>query len=130
MTAATKPVLWTAAEAAAATVGKLEGAAAWAATGVSIDSRTVEAGDLFVALKGPSFDGHDYIARALAAGAVAALAHRRPDGLDADAPLLRIAETLAGLERMGQAARARSQARRIGVTGSVGKTGTKEALKT
>ncbi|QEX15842.1 UDP-N-acetylmuramoyl-tripeptide--D-alanyl-D-alanine ligase [Hypericibacter terrae] len=130
MSAAAKPVLWTAAEAAKASAGLLEGAAAWAATGVSIDSRTVEAGDLFVALKGPSFDGHDYIARALAAGAVAALVHRRPEGLDANAPLLLVDETLAGLERMGQAARERSRAKRIGVTGSVGKTGTKEALKT
>jgi UDP-N-acetylmuramoyl-tripeptide--D-alanyl-D-alanine ligase len=130
MTAVSKLVLWTAADAAAACAGKLEGRADWTATGISIDSRTVEPGDLFVALKGPSFDGHDYIGRALAAGAVAALAHRRPDGLDADAPLLLVEETLAGLERLGQAARQRCKARRIGVTGSVGKTGTKEALKT
>jgi len=129
MTAA-KPVLWTALDAAAACSGRLEGPTAWAATGVSIDSRTVEPGDLFVALKGPSFDGHDYISRAQAAGAVAALAHRRPDGLDANASLLLVEETLAGLERLGQAGRQRCKARRIGVTGSVGKTGTKEALKT
>jgi UDP-N-acetylmuramoyl-tripeptide--D-alanyl-D-alanine ligase len=129
MTAA-KPVLWTAAEAAAAAKGRLEGPARWAATGVSIDSRTVEPGDLFVAIKGPSLDGHDYISKALGAGAVAALAHRRPDGLDADAPLLLVEESLAGLERMGVVARERSSARRIGITGSVGKTGTKDALKT
>jgi UDP-N-acetylmuramoyl-tripeptide--D-alanyl-D-alanine ligase len=130
MTAPAKPVLWTAADAAAGCAGRLEGAASWAATGISIDSRTVEPGDLFVALKGPSFDGHDYIGRALAAGAVAALAHRRPEGLDANAPLLLVEETLTGLERLGQASRRRCKARRIGVTGSVGKTGTKEALKT
>ncbi|HWA43401.1 MAG TPA: UDP-N-acetylmuramoylalanyl-D-glutamyl-2,6-diaminopimelate--D-alanyl-D-alanine ligase [Hypericibacter adhaerens] len=129
MTAA-RPVLWTAADAASAARGQLQGAPGWAATGISIDSRTVEPGDLFVALKGPSFDGHDYIGKSLAAGAVAALAHRRPEGLGADAPLLMVEETLAGLERMGQASRARCKARRIGITGSVGKTGTKEALKT
>lgn len=125
-----KPVLWRADEAAAATGGTFQGAAAWAATGVSIDSRSIEAGDLFVALEGPKFDGHDYIAAALAGRAVAALAHRRPDGLAADAPLLMVADTMQGLERLAIAARERSGARRIGVTGSVGKTGTKEALKT
>jgi UDP-N-acetylmuramoyl-tripeptide--D-alanyl-D-alanine ligase len=129
MTAA-KTVLWTAAEAAAAATGQLQGSTRWAATGVSIDSRTVEPGDLFVAIKGPSLDGHDYISQALGAGAVAALAHRRPEGLDAEAPLLLVDESLAGLERMGAAARERCSAQRIGVTGSVGKTGTKEALKT
>jgi UDP-N-acetylmuramoyl-tripeptide--D-alanyl-D-alanine ligase len=129
MTAA-KTVLWTAAEAAAAATGQLQGSTRWTATGVSIDSRTVEPGDLFVAIKGPSLDGHDYISQALGAGAVAALAHRRPEGLDAEAPLLLVDESLTGLERMGAAARERCSARRIGVTGSVGKTGTKEALKT
>jgi UDP-N-acetylmuramoyl-tripeptide--D-alanyl-D-alanine ligase len=130
MIGAPKPGLWRAAEAAAATGGALQGDAGWAATGVSIDSRTIDAGDLFVALKGPQFDGHDYIRAALSKGAVAALAHRRPDGLAPDAPLLMVADTLRGLERLGIAARERSAAKRIGVTGSVGKTGTKEALKT
>jgi len=120
--------LWTAAEAAAATGGTAS--ADWRATGVSIDSRTVAAGDLFVAIRGPNNDGHAYVAAALAAGAVAALVDRRPEGLAADAPLLAVADTQAGLEALGRAARARTRARIAGVTGSVGKTGSKEALRT
>ena len=64
------PVLWTAVAAAAATNGTTSGN--WTASGVSIDTRTLEPGDLFVALKGPNFDGHDFVAAAFAAGAVAA----------------------------------------------------------
>jgi UDP-N-acetylmuramoyl-tripeptide--D-alanyl-D-alanine ligase len=119
--------LWTAKDAAAATGG--QSTARWAATGISIDSRSLEPGDLFVALKGPAFDGHDYIAQALDKGAVAALAHRRPAGLAEDAPLLLVEDTLAALTALGAAARARTSAKIIGVTGSVGKTGTKEALR-
>jgi UDP-N-acetylmuramoyl-tripeptide--D-alanyl-D-alanine ligase len=119
--------LWTSSEAARATGG--HAMAQWQATGISIDSRSLQPGDLFVALAGPSFDGHDFIAAALAKGAVAAMAHRRPLGLSASAPLLMVDETLAALTRLGLAGRACSQARLIGVTGSVGKTGTKEALR-
>ena len=60
-------IAWTAAEAVAATGGRLTGPADWQAVGVSIDSRSVKPGELFVALEGPSFDGHDYIAAALGA---------------------------------------------------------------
>jgi UDP-N-acetylmuramoyl-tripeptide--D-alanyl-D-alanine ligase len=120
-------VLWTSSEAARATSGHAMGQ--WQATGVSIDSRSVQASDLFVALAGPSFDGHDFIAASLTKGAVAAMAHRRPLGLSADAPLLMVDDTLAALTRLGLAGRARSKARLVGVTGSVGKTGTKEALR-
>ena len=119
--------LWTSKDAAAATGG--QSTAQWAATGISIDSRSLAPGDLFVALKGPAFDGHDYIAQALDKGAVAALAHGRPAGLAEDAPLLLVEDTLAALTALGAAARARTSAKVIGVTGSVGKTGTKEALK-
>ncbi len=119
--------LWSAAEAVAATGGSSSGD--WHAAGVSIDSRTVELGDLFIALSGPNFDGHDYVAAALAKGAAAALVSRRPDGIAADAPLLIVGDTQKGLEEMGRAARARSEAKIVAVTGSVGKTGTKEALK-
>ena len=66
--------LWTSAEIAAATRGRAT--ADFAATGVSIDSRSIAKGDLFVALAGPSFDGHDFVATALAAGASGALVHR------------------------------------------------------
>ena len=119
--------LWIAEDARAATGGRLSGPA-WAAAGVSIDSRTVQPGDLFVALAGPNHDGHDHVAGALAAGAAAALVHRVPAGLADDAPLLVVADTMEGLQALGTAARARSAAAIVAVTGSVGKTGTKEML--
>lgn len=117
--------LWTAREAAQATGGQTEGD--WVATGVSIDSRTVAPGDLFVALAGPSFDGHDFIAKAFAKGAVAAMTHRAGEAPSRGA-LLRVEDTLAALTKLGDAGRARTRAKVIGVTGSVGKTSTKEAL--
>jgi UDP-N-acetylmuramoyl-tripeptide--D-alanyl-D-alanine ligase len=120
--------LWTASAAAAAVSGRLTGRT-WTASGVSIDSRTVARGDLFVALQGPTHDGHDHVAAALAAGAAAALVHRVPEGLAADAPLLVAQDTRQALESLAAAARARSNARIVAVTGSVGKTGTKEMLK-
>jgi UDP-N-acetylmuramoyl-tripeptide--D-alanyl-D-alanine ligase len=119
--------LWTSAEAAAATGGT--SARSWTASGVSIDSRTVKSGDLFVALAGPSFDGHDFIQAAIASGAAAAVASSRPAALAAEAPLLMVSDTMAALEALGRAARARSAARFAAITGSVGKTGTKEALR-
>ncbi len=119
--------LWTAAEAVAAAGGAT--GADWAAAGVSIDSRTLAAGDLFVALRGPAFDGHDFVAAALERGAAAAMVDREVAGLPEAAPLLRVGDTLAGLGLLGAAARARGRARILAVTGSVGKTGTKEALR-
>ncbi len=121
-------LLWTDAQAAAATRGR--NTAPWAASGVSIDSRSLAPQDLFVALQGPSFDGHDFIAKAFESGAAAALSHRRPaPGVSAaPGPLLLVEDTMAALRGLGQAARARSRAHFIGVTGSVGKTSTKEAL--
>jgi UDP-N-acetylmuramoyl-tripeptide--D-alanyl-D-alanine ligase len=119
--------LWTAQEAALATGGDLAPAASWAADGVAIDTRAVAANDLFVALKGPRFDGHDFVAAALSRGAAAALVARRPSDAD-PARLLLVPDTQAGLEALARAARARSRARIAAVTGSVGKTGTKEAL--
>lgn len=118
--------LWTAREAAAATGGLATGG--WRADGVSIDSRTVARGDLFIALKGPSFDGHDFVGGALKAGAAAAVIDRLPEDLPSTAPLLRVADTMAALEALGRIGRTRSVARVCAVTGSVGKTGTKEAL--
>ncbi|CAO3407280.1 UDP-N-acetylmuramoylalanyl-D-glutamyl-2,6-diaminopimelate--D-alanyl-D-alanine ligase [Azospirillum largimobile] len=125
-----KTVLWTAGDAVAATGGRLTGPAAWTATGVTIDSRKVAPGDLFVAIRGPNFDGHAFVAAALSAGAVAALVDHVPDGLPADAPLLiASADTLEAMAALGAAARKRCGARIVGVTGSVGKTGTKETLR-
>jgi len=123
-----KPVLWQSQEAVAAMRGR--GEARWQAGGISIDSRTVEPGDLFVALQGPRFDAHDFVAGAFAAGSVAAVVSHIPDGLADDAPLVLVEDPLAALERLAVAARERSTARRIAITGSVGKTGSKEALRT
>ena len=119
-------VLWTAEELRAATGGTLSGPAA--VSGISIDTRTIEPGDLFVALR-DARDGHDFVADALAKGASCALVDRDPPGVAADAPLLRVADTLSGLQALGVAARRRSAARVVGVTGSVGKTTTKEMLR-
>ncbi|WP_322865402.1 UDP-N-acetylmuramoyl-tripeptide--D-alanyl-D-alanine ligase [Aquicoccus sp. G2-2] len=119
--------LWTSEEAVAATGGRAT--QPFAADGVSIDTRTLAAGDLFVALKDIR-DGHDFVAQALAGGAAAALVSRVPEGVAADAPLLIVDDVLAALEALGRAARARSAARVVAVTGSVGKTSTKEMLRT
>ncbi len=120
-------LLWTGADAVRAAGGA--SAANWAATGVSIDSRTLAAGDLFVALRGPSHDGHDFVAAAFARGAAAAMVDREIPGLPVAAALLRVDDTLAALAALGDFARTRSDARIVAVTGSVGKTGTKEALR-
>jgi len=118
--------LWTSADAAAATGGR--NTANWEATGVSIDTRTLQAGDLFVALK-DARDGHDFVAQALERGAAAALVSHVPDGLPDNAPLLIVADVLDALADLGRAARARTNARIAAITGSVGKTSTKEMLR-
>lgn len=118
--------LWTATEAATATQGRTT--TYWQADGVSIDTRTLAAGDLFIALKDIR-DGHDFVAAALAKGAAAAMVSRIPEGLAEGAPLLIVDDVLQALERLGKAARARTRARVVGVTGSVGKTSTKEMLR-
>ena len=119
-------LLWTSDTMRAATGGTL--AAEVAITGVSIDSRSVGPGDLFIALR-DARDGHDFVADALARGAAAAMVDRDPPGAEADPRLLRVANTLAGLTALGAAGRARCGARVVGVTGSVGKTTTKEMLR-
>ncbi|MDA5094050.1 UDP-N-acetylmuramoyl-tripeptide--D-alanyl-D-alanine ligase [Aliiroseovarius sp. KMU-50] len=119
--------LWTAKEAATATDGEIRGGD-WVVDGVSIDTRTIQPGDLFVALKAAR-DGHDFVAQAIAAGAGAALVSRIPDGVGDDAPLLLVDDVLPALEDLGRAARARTKARVVAVTGSVGKTSTKEMLR-
>ncbi len=118
--------LWTAADAAKATGGRLT--ADWQATGVSIDTRTLRPGDLFVALADVR-DGHDFVAAALEKGAAAALVSRIPEGVADTAPLLIVPDVLSALEGLGHAARARTRAKVVGVTGSVGKTSTKEMLR-
>jgi UDP-N-acetylmuramoyl-tripeptide--D-alanyl-D-alanine ligase len=122
--------LWTPQEAAAATGGELRGVDDAAIGGVSIDSRSVAAGDLFFAIKGDRLDGHDYVEAALGAGAAMAVIERRTASrYPADARLLLVDDTLQAMRDLGRAARARSAAKIVAVTGSAGKTGTKEALK-
>lgn len=107
--------LWTADEIAAATGGTVAGD--FAANGVSIDTRSVEPGDLFVALVGAR-DGHDFVGDARIAGATGALASKSVAG-----PAVIVADTFKALEALGVAARERApQCRRGAVTGSVGKT--------
>ena len=118
--------LWTSSDAVAATGG--QSPVEWQASGVSIDTRTLQKGDLFIALKDIR-DGHDFVAAALAKGAAAALVTHRPEGVAEDAPLLIVPDVQKGLEALGRFARARSRARVVGVTGSVGKTSTKEMLR-
>jgi UDP-N-acetylmuramoyl-tripeptide--D-alanyl-D-alanine ligase len=114
--------LWTSDEIVAATGGEPAGEA-FAATGVSIDTRTIERGDLFVALGGVR-DGHEFVEQAMSKGAAGALASRPVAG-----PAVMVPDTLQALERLGAAARDRaSKARRGAVTGSVGKTSVTQAI--
>ncbi len=100
--------------------------APWECSGISIDTRTLEKGDLFVALKGETGEGHAFLAEAAQKGAAAAFVSEERD---ASLPLVHVQDTLQALEKLGIAARDRSPALRIAVTGSVGKTSTKEMLK-
>ena len=118
--------LWTSTDAAAATGGRQTGD--WAATGISIDTRSLESGDLFVALSGPNFDGHDFVSGAFANGAAAALVSETGVKSLAGNPGLIVADTLEALRSLATAGRARTDAKIAAITGSVGKTGTKEAL--
>jgi UDP-N-acetylmuramoyl-tripeptide--D-alanyl-D-alanine ligase len=115
-------VLWTSEEIAAATGGAVS--ASFEVTGVTFDSREVHPGDLFVAMPGTAYDGHKFIEGAFAAGAAGAIVSQ-PVG---DGPHVLVDDTFAALEALGRASRERSGARIFGVTGSVGKTSTKEAL--
>ncbi|WP_310467857.1 UDP-N-acetylmuramoyl-tripeptide--D-alanyl-D-alanine ligase [Sphingomonas sp.] len=113
--------LWTWIEIADATDGIAN--AEFEVTGVTFDSREVGPGDLFVAMPGTAHDGHQFVAQAIAAGAAAVLVSR-----PVDAPHILVPDTAGALEALARAARARFAGTVIGVTGSVGKTSTKEAL--
>ncbi|MET3722260.1 UDP-N-acetylmuramoyl-tripeptide--D-alanyl-D-alanine ligase [Sphingomonas trueperi] len=113
--------LWTSDEIAAATNGTAS--ADFTVSGVAFDSREVGPGDLFLALKGESTDGHRFLDQAFAQGAAGAVVSDPTDH-----PSVRVADTTAALNALGAASRKRSSAKIVGVTGSVGKTGTKEAL--
>ena len=114
--------LWTATELRDATGGALAGEPV--VTGIAIDSRAVQPGDLFVALRDVR-DGHDFVPAAFANGAAVAMIDRDVAGGET----LRVADTLAGLAALGGAGRARSNARIAAITGSVGKTTTKDMLR-
>ena len=118
--------LWTHRDAVAATGGC--STETWAADGVSIDSRSLSRGDLFIAIRGDHSDGHNYVADALGKGAAAAMVAKSWHTPPPDAPLLTVDDTDDGMRALARAARDRSDAKVIGVTGSVGKTGTKEML--
>ncbi len=113
--------LWTSDEIAAATGGSAS--EPFEATGVTFDSREVQAGDLFVAMPGTVHDGHKFVEGAFAAGAAGAIVSQPVIG-----PHVLVDDTFAALQALGRASRARSRATIFGVTGSVGKTSTKEAL--
>ncbi|MCK5446417.1 MAG: UDP-N-acetylmuramoyl-tripeptide--D-alanyl-D-alanine ligase, partial [Rhodospirillaceae bacterium] len=122
--------LWTCEQATSAT-GATGGSSAdsWNASGVSINTRTLAKGDLFVALIGPSLDGHDYVSDAFDRGAAAAAVSKTPAKIGKGGALLMVEDTQLALENLGRAARERAnRAKFIAVTGSVGKTGVKEAL--
>jgi UDP-N-acetylmuramoyl-tripeptide--D-alanyl-D-alanine ligase len=123
-----RETLWQLDELVAAADGELTGTPASAITGFSIDSRTIEPGDVFVALKDQR-DGHEFVGHAQARGAALAVVCRDFTLAGGAGALLRVDDPLAALERIAAAARARTKARVVAVTGSVGKTGTKEALR-
>jgi UDP-N-acetylmuramoyl-tripeptide--D-alanyl-D-alanine ligase len=113
--------LWTSDEIAAATGGTAS--ASFEVTGVTFDSREVRPGDLFVAMPGTVHDGHKFVDGAFAAGAAGAIVSQPVNG-----PHVLVEDTFAALQALGRASRERSKATVLGVTGSVGKTSTKEAL--
>lgn len=113
--------LWTAFDIAAAVDGEVHGD--FQVDGVAFDSREIGPGDLFIALKGETTDGHRFLDKVYAAGGAGAITSDASPG-----PHVRVADTGAALEALGAASRARMAGKVIGVTGSVGKTGTKEAL--
>jgi UDP-N-acetylmuramoyl-tripeptide--D-alanyl-D-alanine ligase len=121
--------LWRTEDFVAAAGGRVTGVLPSDVSGVSIDSRTIRPGEAFVAIRGDRFDGHDYVAAALQSGAALAVVGegREPEGAG---PLVVVPDDpLAALERLGKASRERTKGRVVAVTGSVGKTGTKEMLR-
>jgi UDP-N-acetylmuramoyl-tripeptide--D-alanyl-D-alanine ligase len=122
--------LWTIDALAAAMHAEKSGALARDVPGLSIDTRTIGKGEAFFAITGDSRDGHDFVEAALkAGGGLAVVARGKRQKFTVDAPLLIVADVLEALRDLARAARARMDAKVIAVTGSVGKTGTKEALR-
>src|SRR5271169_1231021 len=122
--------LWTVEAMATAMAAERQGALPQSVSGISIDTRTIAPGDAFFAIPGDNRDGHEFVAAALAAKAgLAVVAADRRGQFPNDAPLLVVPDVLVALRDLANAARLRTGAKVIGVTGSVGKTGTKEALR-
>lgn len=123
--------LWTIAEIARATGGRLVGLEDGPVADISIDSREIAPTALFVAIKGETHDGHDFVPKALDAGAAAALVSEAYAAAHADAQkLIVVADPLEGLRALARAARTRNRGTIVAVTGSAGKTTTKEAIRT
>src|SRR6201747_2402625 len=122
--------LWSSGAMAAAMRASVSGGWPQAVTGLSIDSRTIAPGEAYFAIKGDVHDGHDFVVAALKAGAALAVVESaQRHKFQADAPLLVVDDVLGGLVDLSRAARARLDGQVIAVTGSVGKTSTKEALR-
>ena len=122
--------LWSVEAMAAAMGAERAGPLPTGVPGISIDSRTLQRGEAFFAITGDSRDGHDFVRAALDRGAgLAVVAADRRGRFVKDAPLLLVPDVLAGLRELARAARVRSEAKIVAITGSVGKTGTKDALR-
>ena len=118
-------MIWTAAEMTKATGGQIIGASDWQVSGLALDNRKTQKGDLFIALAGENHDGHDYVEAAIDAGAVAALVSRE---MPSEIPQVIVDNTLTALEDLARHARQRCSAQIVAITGSVGKTGTKHII--
>ena len=122
--------LWKLNEIIAATNGVASSMCADEIAGISIDTRDIAPGELFVAIKGDQFDGHDFVVSAVENGAAAALVSKSwAQQASSELPLIVVDDPLKGLERLAVAARVRTKAKIIAITGSVGKTSTKEAVR-
>lgn len=121
--------LWRAEDVVRAVRGQCLHEQTWRASGVAADIRTVAPGDVFVALQDPLHDGHDDVAAAFEAGAVAAIVMRRPLQTLPQSSLIFVEDTLSALWNLGRAARERARAKIIAVTGSVGKTSARDMLR-
>ncbi|MXN63514.1 UDP-N-acetylmuramoylalanyl-D-glutamyl-2,6-diaminopimelate--D-alanyl-D-alanine ligase [Stappia sp. GBMRC 2046] len=122
--------LWTLRDFLNAVGGIAAGEPAPEITGISIDSRTIEPGEAFFAIEGDHFDGHDFVRDAVKAGAaIAVVSQKKIEEMPRGGPLVAVADPLEALRRLARAARQRTKAQIVAITGSVGKTGTKEMLR-